>query len=242
MTIDTKWIPWILRGLAALVVLVAVLAWNSARTETASLRRSLEGERLRAEGFMAERDASLSTLNKLEDQLTKNDAFFRAEKARLEKLLGEKPKVVTVTQIVTKPVIVQGDPVPCTPGTEPGARCVLAEGNTGHVETLEITYATKDGNRVLIGKGACFRDTPTRALLFSSPVEVPLSSTTAVAPTSVKRWGFGVWGSVGREGWDLGPALAFPAWRIFGIQVETTVGAGLGANGVWQAGGVVVAR
>jgi hypothetical protein len=244
---NAKTVPWIISAIAVLIVAVIAIAWNNSRRDAAALAKALEAEKLRSAGFLVQRDASNYALAGVEKKLLLTDADFRAEKARLEKLLGEKPKVIYVEKIVTVPGPATGTPVPCVPpgpNGEPGIACLLAEGNTGHAEFTEVTYSTKGGNSVIIGTGACFRDTPTPTRLFSSALSVDLSQATGkeTGASAVKRWGFGVWGSVGAQGWDAGPALAFPPLEAFGRQLEATVGAGLGAGGVWQAGGAVVVR
>lgn len=241
---NSKLYLWVSRGCIAIGIFLLVFAWNNARTARDGLTRELELEKIEKGKLLAERDASKRDLNAKEKELLANDADFKAEKDRLNKLLDEKPKVVEVIKWQTKIVEVQV-PVevarPCpeaTPDGKPAKKIILIEGDTGHVEIAEATYETRNGNHVVLGKGTCVRDTPSRAVLFSSVIDAPLSKAEGLADPSQPRWGAGVFGALAKDGWAVGPKLMFPPLSAWSMRAEAEAGVAFGPTGafVLQAG------
>jgi cell division protein FtsB len=221
------WLPWIFRAVTLLVVILLVLAWNSARSARNELASYIEREKLVKADLIVEAQAAKADLKALEQKLLMENAALENEVQRLKDTLGKKPTVIEVVKWQTKEVPVEGPPVaiPCPDGTT--VDCLLPPGATGHVEADEITYETKNNNHVIVGQAACWRDTPLpKAKLFSSIFSA--SKTVAVMqkePTnSLPGWGGGIRGQVDNIGWAVGPVLAFPPLPfLFNTQIEFNI-------------------
>jgi cell division protein FtsB len=234
-----KYLPWVLRGAVLLVVLLFAWALNSAHSSKEQLSKELEREKIEKANLLAERDATKKELKRLEDELFKANPDLKAENDRLKKLLDEKPKIVEIVKWKTKVVEVPSQPAdvpgrdcpPPGPDGKPSKDILLLAGDKGHVEVAEVTYETREGNRVILGKGFCYRDEPTPVLLFSSVIEAPVSS--AYVPPTVEepRWGAGAFVGLAKGGWTLGPKLMFPPLKLWGFRAEAEAGVALGPSG-----------
>jgi hypothetical protein len=99
------------------------------------------------------------------------------------------------------------------------------------------------GARLVVGAASAYRVTPEpRARLFGGPFRAALSEASSVATPGAPGWGAGVYVGLSRDGWAAGPALALPPVRLWGLQGEVVVGAGLGSNGVWAGSGTALVR
>lgn len=233
-TVKKHW-PWAVRGFVLLIVLFLVYSWNSAHSARAELAKALEAEKLRNANLIVEQEQRAKDLKKSEQQLMANNADLRAERERLWKELGEKPKVVEVIKWKTLPV--PSDPGATTrpdpqPG-EPPVEVLFAKGDTGHVEVNEVTYETRKGNRVLIGNAACMRDTPTPSILFKSTFEAALTSANAAETPDEPRWGAGALFAFTKDGWAAGPKILFPPAKVWKFRGELDAGVGIGPDGTW---------
>lgn len=237
-TVKRYW-PWIVRGLVLLAVLLLVAALNSAHTAKGQLSKELERERIEKAGLLAEREVSKKEMKQREGELLMANADLEVEVHRLKDVLGEKPKVVEVVKWKTKVVEVPSQPAdvpgrdcpPPGPDGKPSKDILLVEGDKGHVEVAEITYGTKAGNRIILGKGFCYRDEPSPALLFSSVVEAPVSTAFTPSTPDEPRWGAGAFVGFAKGGWALGPKVLFPPLRVWGIRGEADAGLGIGPSG-----------
>ena len=239
-------LPWIYRAIGLLVVVLLVLAWNDARSSKDALRKELEAEKLIRAKLIVETEASVGELQGMADSLMKGNSDLEEEVARLKDTLGKPPKVVEVIKWRTKEVLVDGPTItiPCPGGGS--VECLLPPGSTWHVEAGEITYKTKENNRVIVGTASCWRDTPAPAAkLFSSAFSADLTTaaTEKVDPDPFSGWGAGIRGGVDKGGWTLGPALAFPPLPfLFKTRVEIGADAGFGPAGNYQVGITAILR
>lgn len=241
-----KYLPWVLRGAVLLVVLLFVWALNNAHNAEEALSKELERERIEKANLLAEREANKKELRRLEEELFKANPDLKAENDRLRQLLNEKPKIVEIVKWKTKVVEIPSQPAdvpgrdcpPPGPDGKPSKDILLVAGDKGHVEVAEVTYETKAGNRVILGKGFCYRDEPTPALLFSSVIEAPVSSAVAPPQAEEPRWGAGAFVGLAKGGWALGPKIMFPPLQLWKLRAEAEAGVALGPNGeyIGQAG------
>lgn len=240
------YLPWAVRVAAVVLLLVLVWSWNSGRQAKDELSRELERERLERARLLTEHEASKKDILREAKELIDKNADLSAEVERLKKTAGT-VKVVEVTKWRTKEVVVGGDPRPPVtppPGGEPSPSevCVLAKGDTGHVEVAEVVYDTRAGNTVIVGKGTCVRDTPTPTVLFASVIEAPLSTSIAPPEAPEKRWGAGAYVGFSKDGWAVGPAVALPPLHLWRFQLEAVLAVGLGPGGQFQGGASGVIR
>lgn len=219
------YLPWIFRAAGLLVVILLVLAWNSARSARNELAAYIEKEKLVKANLIVEAQTSKAELKEMEQKLLMENAALENEVQRLKDVLGKTPKIVEVIKWKTKEVVVEGPGVliPCPSGGGTVA-CLLPPDATGHVEAGEITYETKENNHVIVGQASCWRDTPLpKARLFSSIFTANLTNA-AIAQEPVNKlpgWGGGIRGSVDNVGWAVGPVLAFPPMPfLFNTQME----------------------
>ena len=241
------WLPWILLVVAVIVLLTAL---NRAGSASDALSKELEREKIEKANLLAERDGNKKELNRLEAELLKGNPDLKAENERLLKLLDEKPKVVEVVKWKTKVVEVPSDPHDAPrdcpqsgPDGKPAPKIVLVEGDTGHAEVAEVTYETKKGNNIILGKAFCYRDTPTPRLLFSSVVEAPVSIAVQTPDADPYRWGAGLYASV-TPALDavLGPTIAFPPQHFLWLQWEPSLSLGFTMTGKVQPAGQIIGR
>ena len=233
---------WIFRGVVVLFIVILFMLLNSARRERAELSKQLEAEKLTTAKFTVEMEATKGKLTQAEANIVKNDAAFAEEKARLEKLLGGKPKVVTVVQWVTAPVITYpwqaGDPpreCPQPDATGKKKDILVIEGDTGHVAVSEVTYETKENNHVFIATGTCWRDTPTPRILFQSAVQ-------GLAPVALRekeatpfQWGAALLVVGTSDKLGLGGSVLFPTFEFLGLQWDPSAGAAFSTSGFTAA-------
>lgn len=250
VSIPKDWLPWVWRGLVLVLVVFLAKAWNDAHSAEAALSKELEREKIEKANLLAERDANKKELSRLEKELLDYNPDLKGENERLKKLLDEKPKVVEVVKWKTKVVEVPSDPHDAPrdcpqpgPDGKPSKEIVLLAGDTGHAEVNEITYETKKGNNVIIGKAFCYRDTPTPRLLFSSVIESPVSIALQTPDPEPYRWGAGLYVGVSKDmQLALGPSLAFPPFHFLWLQWEPTVSVGFTATGTVQPAAQLVGR
>ena len=251
--------------LAAVVVagVVTMHEWNARRAaEDTAARVTREADLSRA-GLLV---SSEQTQRQLEADLAaakKSSSEFAAALSEAQSKLDH-AKPVMVLHASTGPVPVESHPAASSaahpapvPGetSAPGA-CVLREGEMGEIRVTEATLEERSGARVVIGAAECWRrgglqggldsgmaDPEPDVRLFAGRYSVPVSSAATLAPpaSSRARWGVGTFVGVGRGGWTYGPAIALPPASVLGLQIEATVGAGLG-SGTAQAGATVIGR
>jgi hypothetical protein len=236
---------WVASGVAVILAVLLVWSWNSGRLAKEDLSKELERVKLEKSELLAERDASKKELSQREKELLMGNADLEIEVARLKDVLGRKPKVIEIVKWETAPgaVLPATDGRVCPPAADGKMpKVLLVEGDTMHAEVAELTYETKEDNHVIIGKASCFRDTPTSLLLFSGVIKAPLS-TAIVRPDAVPpRWGAGLYMGFSKDGWALGPEVAFPPLHVFSVQTEVNAGVGLGSGGNFQGGASAVVR
>lgn len=231
--------PWIERGFVLVLIVALVYAWNRAHRERADLTQELERQKLVNNKMTAELEVKQRDLNAAEKKIIENDAAFAEEKARLVKTLGEKPTPITIIKWKTKevPAYMNGPPeapreCPVDAEGKPTRQVIVLEGDTGHVEVSEVTYETKEDNHVFVATGSCWRDTPSPRLIFTSAVQGP-------APVALRkteddkpfRWGLGLQLSATSEKAGLGPAVLFPLFELWGLQLDSSAGASFGSTG-----------
>jgi hypothetical protein len=242
--------PWSAVVVAGVVVLLLVVAWNRSRSAAGELARHLEAEQLRAAGLeVAGEKAAADLWEEANRASAENEDLRRALEEARKAANGERPVLVVRSSTGPTPVSGAARPgavacpdAPAPPATPPLPVCLLAAGDQGEVLVDEIVLETRGGNRILVGAASAWRASPARARLFGGTFNSELGQVDAAAPASEPGWGAGVWAGVSREGWALGPALALPPLRLWSLQLEATLGAGLGPGGVWQGGGTAVAR
>jgi hypothetical protein len=232
------WGPWIFRGLVLLLIVGMAYAWNESRNAKAELSKELERQKLVNQGLTVQLESSAWNLSAAEKKIFENDEAFAAEKKKLLDALGKKPKVVTVVQWVTAPVITapwqsNDPPRECPKPDETGkAKDILViEGDTGHVAVSEVTYETPEKNHVFVATASCWRDTPTPRLLWTSAISGP-------APVALREkeelkfgWGAGLNLSATSEKFGIGPSVLFPPVEVFSLQWDTNAGAAFGTQG-----------
>ena len=240
---------WVVRALVVLALLVLVWALNSEHSAKADLSKELERERLEKARLTVEVEAKKKDLNAAEKLIASKDADFLAEREKLWKALGEKPKVVTVVEWRTIP----SPTLPGAPGT-PARDCPVAgpdgkkpdilvvEGDTGHVEISEVTYETKNNNHVFIATGACWRDTPTGRKLWTSAVQGQAPVSLREKEATPFRWGVGGTVVATPDKLGAGPVLLFPTFETWGLQWDGSAGAAFSTSGFVAAQGQLGVR
>lgn len=240
--------PWGVVVLAGVVVLLLVVAWNRSRTAAGELARHLEAEQLRAAGLevAAEKDRA-DLWDEANKASAESEDLRRALAEARTAAQGERP--VLVARCSTGPRPAAGAARPATsPPPAPGSAapplpaCLLAAGDQGEVQVDEVVLETRGGNRVLVGAASAWRVAPDRSRLFGGPFRSDLGEVAVAAPPAPPGWGAGIWSGVSRDGWAVGPAVAAPPLRLWTLQLEATIGAGLGPAGGWQGGGSAILR
>jgi hypothetical protein len=240
---------WVVRALVVIVLAALVWALNSERTAKADLSKELEREKLEKAKLNVEVEAKKKDLNAAEKLIASKDADFTAEREKLWKALGEKPKVITVVEWRTVP----SPTLPAAPGTAardcpvagPDGKkpdILVVEGDTGHIEVSEVTYETKNNNHVFVATGSCWRDTPTGRKLWANAVQgqAPVALR-EVEPTPF-RWGVGGTVVATSDKLGAGPALLFPHFETWGLQWDGSAGAAFSAKGFVAAQGQLGVR
>lgn len=231
-------VDWVVRAIAVVLAVLLVWSWNSGRTAKEGLSQALERERLEKAELLVQIELSKKEISQREKELLMANADLEVEVARLKDIAG-KVKIVEVVKWQTNTVTVEvpGVERPCVPGPDgKPMNVLLAQGDTGHAEVAELTYKTDDNNYVIIGKASCIRDTPSRQLLFTSVIEAPVSVGGRLHEAAPPRWGAGAYVGFSKDGWAVGPEVAFPPLRLFSLQFEVNAGVGLGPGGQFQGG------
>lgn len=234
---------WIERGVLLVLILVMVGFWTWDHREKVQLRHDLETEKLKSKGYVDDINKKQSDLNALGKKLMDKDTDWQLQVENLQKLLGEKPKIVRVVDWKTKP-----EPV-YLPSSEParvcptdGKKIVLVEGDQLHAELKEIDWGTKANNNIMTGRIMCFRDTPTPLVLHTQLIteQQPGGGTGSVyVPPTEKtyRWGAGGIFDLTDSGWVAGPKVMFPPFDanllLFKTRIEAETGLAFGASGHW---------
>jgi hypothetical protein len=236
-----KWTPVILVALLAALLVQRLDAGRRASGEAARLA---EAEVLRQRGLAvaAQTDAA-GARSALRDAVAQVEGLA-AEVKRLQAAApGARP--VIVIRSTTGPAEVGGapraaDPAGVVPACAPCRACVLAAGDRGELRLAQAGFQTKGGNLVFVGAGEAWRVWPEPATrLFSGPLT---AETTIERPEGAPGWGFGGIAWAGQGGWAAGPAAAFPPVRLWRLELDATVGAGIGPTGTWGVGGTAVGR
>lgn len=226
----SRWTPVVVLALLALW-----LAWrlDGGRRSALEAGRLAEAEALRQAGIAVAAQADAAGVRASLHAQLQRSAELAAEVARLKRVSpGVRP--VSVTTGSTGPVPVAGAAVP---GSALG--CVLFEGDTGEIRLASATFATRGGNLVFVGAAEAWRAAPAPAVkLFGGALA---AETVVERPHTEAGWGAGAWAVVGRDGWAVGPALALPPVRLWRLQLEATMGAGMGSAGI-NGGASVVGR
>jgi hypothetical protein len=242
-------IPWVPVILLAVAIFLFVSALNRARSAEDALGKAEEREKLLKANLTVEAERSKKDLTAAEKLIASKDADFTAERAKLWKALGEKPKVITVVEWRTIP----SPTLPAAPGT-PARECPVAgpdgkkpdilvvEGDTGHVEISEVTYETKNNNHVFIGTGSCWRDTPTGRKLWASAVQGQAPVALREKEPTPFRWGVGGTVVATSDKLGAGPVLLFPPFETWGLQWDGSAGAAFSAKGFVAAQGQLGVR
>jgi len=240
---------WILRVLVVIVIVVLIWALNSAHNDKAALAKELERQNLAKANLTVEVEAKQKELTAAERLIAEKDSSFTAERAKLWKALGEKPKVVTVVEWRTVPT-----PTAPASGNELARECpapdsngkkkdiLVIEGDTGHVEVSEVTYQTKNDNHVFIATGSCWRDTPTPRLVFRSAVQGPAPVALREKEALPFKWGAGVMAAASSDKFGVGPTVLFPTFETWGLQWDASIGFAVSLNGFVAASGQLGAR
>lgn len=132
----------------------------------------------------------------------------------------------------------RGAPRPARPPA-----CLLAKGDEGEIRVAEVALQAREGNRVLAGAAEAWRlspGPPTRIL--AGRFTAPASEISEERPAPLPRWRAGAFLGASRDGWVVGPAVALPPARLWGMQLELTLGAGVGPAGSAQAAASGIVR
>ena len=228
--------PWIVPLVALAVVGALAWSWNREHAARVAMARTVEEAKAEAarlgvvqQATSRDLSAALASAQELQGQL-----------ADARRALGD-VKPVEVIKWRTAPAAADGSPRPAPGGGSPPP-CLLAAGDSGEVRVSEARLMGPSGARVLIASAEAWRLTPTASRLFGGPVSTPVPMAITEAVPAPPRWGAGVYVGAARDGWTVGPAVAFPPLRLWGLSVEATAGAGLGPTGAIQAGGTGVVR
>lgn len=129
-------------------------------------------------------------------------------------------------------------PVPASPSCPP---CRLVAGDGLEIRASGAALETRAGN-VVVGAVASAWRHPAEGGEPERLVEGPLKLEVQVQEAArAPGWGAGAVVVGGRSGWWVGPLLAPPPLRLFGMEAALLVGAGVGGAGEWGglAGGLV---
>jgi hypothetical protein len=234
------WLPVIALGVA---IYLFVSAQNRAAHAEDELSKAQERERLLKASLIVEIEKSKKDLEREKNELVGSNATLKDEVGRLAKALGEKPKVIEVEKLITKETIikvpVEGAPRPC----DNGVQCMMAVGDSGIVKVEKLTFKTGEGNRVVVGTAEVFRTKPEPLTsLFIAPFSAPAPNSSVLEEPPAKRWGAGLYAGFSKDGWAVGPAIAFPPLHVWQSQLELVTSVGLGPGGQFQGGASGVMR
>lgn len=236
---------WAAPVASIIIVILLIWAWNRAHSAESALERQLEEARLEKADILhghevtsknmgAALDSAVKSNEALGRELDRVRGVVKAQTVQLEKLRTGSVKATGKAREVAQPagkVAILAPP------------CLLAEGDTGEVVVDRVEKRTEEGNLVITGTAMCYRMnpppvTPIMGGLFSAK----LSDVKHLEQPQPLRWGVGVQAILVKDGWGLGPAVAFPPWRIGSGQIELVLGGALGANGVWGLSAVPLYR
>jgi hypothetical protein len=231
-----KYGPWIFRAGVLVVFIILALAWNSSRAEKALLSKKVESLELEKKGLISEKEVKQRDLERAAHDLEMTDAGWRDKVKDLEKLLGEKPKVVRVVDVKTETKVVEvTKETPPRPCPTDDRKIILVEGDSLHAELKEVDYGTDAGNTVVTGRVSCWRDTPAVMLLHTELISAPGPTILVPVVEQPYRWGAGAFGVFTKSGWAVGPKMLFPPADLnlwfFKLRAETEVGLGVGGGG-----------
>lgn len=219
--------PWAAPIALVIATFLFVRSCNHSRNVISDLERSIEAERLRAEGVYVAGEKKASELAAEARRLAgENSDLARALEEARRKAPSAKPAEVVHSQtgpVVVGPVV----PLPCPVS----AQCVLRQGDTVSFEVDEVHLKTDAGNEVIVGTAAAWRLTEPKVMLARGSFQAALSAAAVEAPERRLGWGAGVAVAATSAGWAVGPAVALPPLRLWSAQVEATVGAVFGGAG-----------
>jgi hypothetical protein len=234
------------------------LAWqlNAGRESEATARRLADEARLRAEGILVVEQAKGRDLEAEARRLGARVPELEAELERARKA-APGARVTGTVSTSTGGVVAGGSPrpgpacpaaappaaAPAPPSGPPAPACVLADGDVGEIRVDQVAMETREGAQLLVGSTSAWRLDPGPATkVMSGSFRSALSTAKTEPPPAPPGWGAGLYAGVSREGWALGPALALPPARLWALQLEVVLGAGVGPGGVWTGAGTALAR
>ncbi len=238
-------------AIAGVIVLHEVNARKAAEDQAA---KAAESARLERAGLVVAHDATTAQLQAKIDDATRRNSDLAEALARAQAAAPDLHPTGTVTASTgvvpvehhsaappaTSPAT---PPTPTASGSPPGAACVLTAADQGEVRVDEVVLDTKAGSRVLVGAASAWRAGPNPVRLFGGSFSAPLTTADVTPPPVVQRsrWGAGAYIGVAKgNGWSYGPALAFPQLSLWSLELDTTVGVGLGTT--IQAGATAIVR
>jgi hypothetical protein len=256
VNVPDKLRPWLVPAGAVVLLFIAAAFWNRQHRELVDARRAAEAAELRLRGQIVTTQESAGALKAdVARLLAENGELKAAYDAARAAAPGAQPihaATLSTGQVVVAAVPRPG-PAPSAPapaaedkGSSPaagptaptGAACVLAEGDKASVEVQQVTLETNEGNMLVVGTAAAWRESPLpRAKLFGGSFQSSLSKAVGLTPPTPPRWGAGGAGMCASgHGCSAGPAALLPPLRILGFQLEGVVGVTFGPQGLGVLG------
>lgn len=244
---------------ALLVVVALVLAWrlNAGRNAAEMASRLAEEARARAAGQLVVEQARAHALENEARRLAGQNEDLAAELARARAALpGARVTGTASSSTGARPAGGAPRPGPACPAAEPPAAatpppatpppapaCLLAVGDEGEIRVDQVVLDNRHGAQLLVGAASAWRVTPEpRTKVLSGPFRAELSRAQVETPEAVPGWGAGLYAGFSRDGWAVGPAVALPPARLWGLQGEVVIGVGVGPSGAWQGSGAALLR
>lgn len=106
--------------------------------------------------------------------------------------------------------------------------CYLAPGDVASVEVSEVTLKTQEGNLLVAGSAAVWREGEIRKKIFESGFSSKLSKAETQEAPQDPRWGAEVLGACAATGCGLGAGVLLPPMRLLGLRLEARAGVLLG--------------
>lgn len=214
------WYWTLIIGVFASVALLA-RACNSEREAKSELLKVQQAAAIERAGFIVARTANDSD----REELARSNNALKGEIDRLEELLGQKPKVITVEKIVTGPSVADGSPrqVPMVGSCPTCSECLLSRGDKGEIRVHSARIQTDEGNQVVALSAEAWRLTPDKSIILSGTASAPLSVALSEAQKAPPGWGYGALAGVGSDG-VIGSAIAMSPpfiWQLSGIGILT---------------------
>jgi hypothetical protein len=209
-----------------------------------------ERQRLTDAGQIAALDRTAKDMQKDKDALTKamGANLSTALDAALKAAPGAK---VTRTmhastgQVPIDPDALRGLCASQQPDSTPSAlQSETPEPMTGEIIVGTIDLEAAKGTGVVVGSAECWRATPEpRLKLFDGKFEARLTQVTQLTPPPVQSLSLGIGPAafVDREGAVFGLALGAPPLRVWSLQIDAVLAAGIG-GGRWQGMATAVGR